>query len=216
MPSGGSRLHLGCGSVVVDGWINIDNSPGVVLARVPRVKQGLRRAGVLTGEQAAAEFPEGIVRIDLRRGLPYPPGSANAIYSAHLIEHLARWQCLALLRECARVLELGGVIRLATPDLRAIVDDYLGGDTRYGATAGDSMMEQLMTFAERPGTRAQRLVRRVVTAPHQWLYDETSLAELLREAGFSDPVRRPFREGELPDLERIEHREEGLMMEARR
>lgn len=209
-------MHLGCGSIVVDGWVNIDNSPGVTLARVPRLKRALRGIGVLTAEQAAAEFPEGIVRTDLRRRLPFADASADAVYSSHLIEHLARWQALALLRECHRVLAPGGVIRLATPDIRQIVDDYLQGDTRHGDTAADSMMEQLMTFAERPGTRAQRLVRRLVTAPHQWLYDETSLAALLREAGFSESVRRGYRQGDLPDLTAIEHRDEGLIMEARR
>jgi hypothetical protein len=42
------------------------------------------------------------------------------------------------------------------------------------------------------------------------------LGALLREAGFSDPVRRDYRVGDLPDLERIEHRNEGLIVEARR
>jgi predicted SAM-dependent methyltransferase len=212
----GAKLHLGCGSIVVDGWINIDNSPGVILARAPFVKRGLRRVGVLTQEQEDAEFPAGIVRVDLRGGLPYRDGSADAIYSSHLIEHLARWQALALLQDCARVLASGGVIRLATPDLGGIVTDYVSGDTRYGPTPADSMMEQLLTFSEHRGTRMQRLVRRLVTAPHQWLYDEVSLGALLREAGFSDPVRRDYRVGDLPDLERIEHRNEGLIVEARR
>lgn len=212
----GTKLHLGCGSIVVDGWINIDNSPGVLLSRAPAAKRALRRVGVLTNAQSEAVFPDGIVRVDLRKGLPYGDATAAAIYSSHLIEHLARWQGLRLLKECARVLRPGGVIRIATPDLGEIVADYLAGDTRAGDTPADSMMSQLMTFSEQQGTRAQRLVRRLVTAPHQWLYDEESLTKLLHEAGFSDVARATYREGLLPDLEQIEQRNEGLMIEARR
>jgi hypothetical protein len=77
-------------------------------------------------------------------------------------------------------------------------------------------MSQLETFREIEGSVAQRLIRRFVFAPHQWLYDAESLAALLREAGFPDPAVREYRDGELPDLDRLENRPGSLFMEARR
>src|SRR5438128_2178234 len=73
---------------------------------------------------AEAVFPAGIVRTDVRRGLPYPDGAAGYVYSSHMIEHMARWQGLALVRECARVLAPGGILRLATPDLAGVTGAY--------------------------------------------------------------------------------------------
>lgn len=208
------RLHLGCGSTVVAGWENIDKSWGVPLARSPALKKALNRVGVLTSDQAGAVFPAGIVRADLRKGIPYPDGSAAFVYSSHMIEHMSRWQGARLLRECARVLRSDGVIRLATPDLRAWAQRYLDGDTTLGPTPADSFMEQLGMFYEREESSTQRLVRRIVTAPHQWLYDGDSLSQLLRECGFPEPRLCGVRESAVPDLDKLEVRGDSLFVEA--
>jgi predicted SAM-dependent methyltransferase len=211
----GLKLNLGCGSTVVPGWVNIDKSPSIVLARVPAVRRGLGAAGLLSREQAAAVFPAGIVRADVRRGLGYGDGTVAFIYSSHMIEHMARWQALTLLRECARVLEPGGIVRLVTPDLAQVVEEYRRGNHGDGATAADTFMENLGTFVERPGRRLASGLGRLFTAPHQWLYDAESLKRLLLEAGFTDVSFRGYRESELPEIELLEHRT-GLHAEARR
>jgi len=54
VPSG-LKLNLGCGSTVVPGWVNVDKSPSIVLARHPRLRRGLASAGLLTAEQAARQ-----------------------------------------------------------------------------------------------------------------------------------------------------------------
>jgi predicted SAM-dependent methyltransferase len=210
------KLHLGCGSTVVPGWENIDKSPSIVLARVPGLRRGLAAMRVLTSAQADAVFPSGIVRADVRRGLAYPDGSARFVYSSHMIEHMARWQGLALVRECARVLAPGGILRLATPDLAAVMGAYERGRAAGDATAGDAVMASLGTFVERPGARVATVLQRLFTAPHQWLYDEASLTQLLREGGFVDVQRRAFHESELPDIELLEDRDGSLFVEGRR
>lgn len=210
------RLHLGSGSTLVPGWENLDKSWNVHLSRLPRLRRLLAQARILTEEQASAVLPRGTIRADIRRGLDYPDGSAAYVYASHLIEHMSRWQGLRLLRECLRVLEPGGVIRLATPDLALAVAEYAAGEAPYGPTAADSFMQQLETHREIEGTRAQQVIRKFVFAPHQWLYDEESLALLLTEAGFDDPRRCEYRSGAVPDLEQLEHRPGSLFMEATR
>jgi predicted SAM-dependent methyltransferase len=210
----GLKLHLGCGSTVVPGWENLDKSPSIVLARIPGLRRVLATARVLTDAQAQAVFPPGIVRADVRRGLQYADGSARYVYSSHMIEHMARWEGLALVRECARVLEPRGVLRLATPDLALLVDGYERARGEHGAA--DTFMSGLGTFAERPGSRIATVLQRLFTAPHQWLYDEESLAHLLLEAGFTDVRGRGFQESELPDIELLEDREGSLFIEAQR
>jgi len=214
--STGLKLHLGCCSTVVPGWENIDKSPTILLARVPGLRPALAAAGILTRDQARAVFPTGIRRVDVRRGLPYPDGSARYVYSSHMIEHLAPWQAAALLRECRRVLEPGGVIRLVTPDLAEVIASYHPEAGGNGQSPGDTFMENLGTFVERPGPRLAALLQRLFTAPHQWLYDHASLERLLRDSGFANVSYRRFRDSELPDIELLEEREEGLFAEARR
>lgn len=92
------RLHLGCGGIRLDGWVNIDAQGG------------------------AADLLH-----DLRTPLPYPDASIRFIYAEHFIEHVERPAALRLLRECRRVLRPGGVVRLSTPDLRYLVGLYVAG-----------------------------------------------------------------------------------------
>lgn len=211
------RLHLGCHQNVVPGWENIDKSPNVYLSRVPRLRRALVGARILNEAQDSFVFPRGVIRADVLDGLPYPDGSAQYVYSSHMIEHVSRWQALELVRECFRVLRTGGVLRIATPDLAQWVREYLDGDSRAGPTPADAFMRKLGTYSDEPGSRAQRFIRRVVSASsHQWLYDIDSLTYLLREGGFDEPVVRPFREGEVPDLDKLENHPDSIFVEARR
>jgi predicted SAM-dependent methyltransferase len=198
------------------GWENLDKSPSVTLARFPGLRRALAAARVLTAAQANAVFPPGIVRADVRRGLPYPDGAARCVYSSHMIEHMARWQGLALVRECVRVLEPGGILRLATPDLARLIGDYRRVPHDDDGAAADRLMASLGTFVERPGPRIATILQRLFTAPHQWLYDEASLTQLLHEGGCIDVQTRGFRESKLPDIELLEHRDGSLFVEATR
>jgi len=201
----------------VPGWENLDKSPNVYLSRAPRARSLLHRAGILSAEQARYVFPRGAIHADVTNGLEYPDESAAFVYSSHMIEHMARWRALELLRECARVLRPGATIRLATPDLAEWVEDYRARDTSSGPTPADTFVARLGIYSELPGTLVQRFVRRNMSgAIHEWLYDFESLAYLLGEAGFVDVTRRAFREGTVPDLDRLEHHRGGLHVEAMR
>ncbi len=82
-----ARLHIGCGTQSLPGWINIDNQG------LPGVDQVL----------------------DVRQGLPF--AHVGAIYAEHFLEHLALDDGLAFLKECRRVLATDGILRLSTPSL---------------------------------------------------------------------------------------------------
>lgn len=210
------RLHLGCHRLVAAGWQNLDRSPNIYLSRTPALRGLLVRAGFLSKAHAAYTFPPGAIHADVREGLEYPDDSVEYIYSSHMIEHLPRWQALDLARECARVLQPHGVLRLATPDLRRWVEQYVSGDASDGPTPADTLMQRLGMFYDVPAGRIQRFIRRVVSAaPHQWLYDSDSLAHLLREAGFARVEKCEYQKGSLPDLGFLEQIEDSLFVEAR-
>ncbi len=100
-------LNVGCGRRYHPNWTNVDLVP----------------CGV------------GVKQCDVQRGLPFSDGSFDAVYHAHLLEHLTPEAAENMLRECFRVLRPGGVLRVVVPDLEGIAKAYLG--TLMAADGGD-------------------------------------------------------------------------------
>lgn len=83
------KLHLGCGDVIREGYINID----------------------------ARALPGVDMVLDLSEKLPFGDNSVDEIYSHHLIEHLTQTQGMNLVMECYRVLKAGGTVMFCCPDM---------------------------------------------------------------------------------------------------
>lgn len=144
------RLHQGCANHYLEGWVNLDlYRPG-------------RRLDL---------------RWDLRRGVPFPDESVDAVFSEHLLEHLPLEAGLHLLAECYRVLRPSGILRIGVPDLGRYVRSYVDGDTFI------SMV--------RPGrpTPALALIEPFFRHGHRSMYDFETLRLALSEAGFNEIER---------------------------
>lgn len=199
------RLNVGSGPVVVDGWVSIDGSWQARLARYPSLA---RIAKAVTGREVG-HWPRGIVCRDVRNGLGVAPGTVSAIYSSHFIEHLRRDEALGFLRGCHTALEPGGVCRVVTPDLRALIAHYV-----ESASSGDAaetfMRASLLAEPARPDARGLLAWyrRRTQFDHHKWLYDGASLCALFEEAGFKHPTTRQYLDSRIPEdvLRRVEHR----------
>lgn len=62
------------------------------------------------------------IETDIRKPLPFPIGHAQFILAEHVIEHVTFSEGLFFLRECMRILQPGGVLRLAFPDITRDID----------------------------------------------------------------------------------------------
>ena len=89
------KLHLGCGGVIIPGYINIDLNirPGIDLLS------------------------------DLRR-LPFAGGRVDFIYACAVIEHFERKEWRSVLAHWFSALKSGGTLRLSTSDFDACVAHY--------------------------------------------------------------------------------------------
>lgn len=110
-------VNLGCGTLYRDAWINLDLEPPTPAVR----------------------------KWDLRRGIPLAPGTADAVYMSHVLEHLCRADAEAVLQDSLRVLRKGGVVRVAVPDLELQCREYLAaleavGRSEPGAEARHEWM----------------------------------------------------------------------------
>lgn len=108
MSTSAQRLvNLGCGERFHPNWINFD-----LISNSPQVH-----------------------RHDLSRGVPLPDASCDVVYHSHVLEHIRKKDVAFFMKECRRVLRIGGVIRIAVPDLERICRLYL--EKLEGALRGD-------------------------------------------------------------------------------
>ncbi len=123
------KLHVGCGSVYLREWVNIDvPSPTTFLARermdlveryittedsyygrhIDKTTERLR-SGPLKQDTVCDAYGS----FDL---LPARPVSVSEILTRQCIEHLSRDRVPQAIAECARVLKVGGILRVDIPD----------------------------------------------------------------------------------------------------
>jgi len=123
--------------------------------------------------------------IDYKSGIDRLPffadGSADLIYCSHALEYFDRVEAQAVLAEWVRVLRPGGILRLAVPDFPALIQVYQQtGDLNrvLGPLYGRMQIET------EHGPK---------TLYHKTVYDEPSLAQVMREAGLVEPQRWDWR-----------------------
>ncbi|HEU4402492.1 MAG TPA: glycosyltransferase, partial [Candidatus Polarisedimenticolia bacterium] len=168
-PPGSLYVNAGCGDHAIPGFVNLDIGPG------------------------------GDLQVDVTEGLPFADGSVHGLFSEHLIEHLTQADGVAFLRECRRVLVPGGLARIATPDLDAVVREYASGEflnpewLRHGYDWIQNRCEMLNIGMRDWG--------------HRWLYNEEELARLGTMAGLTVCGRRRRGESPHPPLRGLEHRD---------
>jgi predicted SAM-dependent methyltransferase len=147
--------------------------------------------------------PSADLQLDLREPLPFADESIAEIYTEHFLEHLdlpnvedptgwefeagaRRSDARSFLRECHRVLARGGVLDVVVPDAECIVTEYAERRHRrfpahewWGPKWCTTPMH-CVNYVFRQGRE------------HKYAYDEETLSEVLRGAGFTSVARRPF------------------------
>jgi len=200
------RLHLGCGLTAPTGWLNVDGSFQVVLARRPWLKRLLVSTGILPPKQAEIPWNPSVVRLDLTRPLPFPAGCFSAVYSSHLLEHLYHDQALALLKECHRVLRPGSVCRVVVPDLEALVGEYSKARAAGDASAATRLMEAMLVHDKGPKRGLLGLFYRITAFhQHKWMYDAASLMAMFTDAGFCAVRQAGCMDSAIEDVAEVEN-----------
>jgi predicted SAM-dependent methyltransferase len=200
------QLHLGCGLTTPAGWVNVDGSWQVILARYPVLKSVLIQTGLLTKSQAAIPWSAEVMRLNLTHPLPFASGSFQAVYSSHTLEHLYHEEAGRLLQECHRVLKPGGICRAVVPDLQSMVERYVKAKVAHNAEAGTQLMEELL-FHERQRKRGLLGAAYRLTAFHQhkWMYDAASLQLLFESVGFVSVQQKGYLESGINGIEGVEN-----------
>lgn len=173
-----ASVQFGCGLDAPADWINFDSSPTLRMERTPILSALKPRL-----------FPKNVRYGDIVRGLPLPDQTADRLYASHVLEHLPRDDVPRALRNCYAVLKPGGLFRLIVPDLYNSAKQYLVEADRKDPEACTRFMDDSLLVERRRPTLRQALVLAFGGSPHRWIWDEFSLGDELRAAGFIN-VRR--------------------------
>ena len=169
------KLHIGCGSHLLDGWLNSDKTP-----RAPNV-----------------------MYLDAARPFPFPDATFAYVYGEHVIGDLSFQQTAVMLRECFRTLAPDGKIRIATPDLAFLIGlyqeqrtsdiqrrymEWFSAQTKSPRSGGGFLVNY---YAKAWGL--------------EFVYDEPILRDAMATAGFSRIVRHDLNESDDAELRNLEN-----------
>lgn len=92
-----TKLHIGCGSKKLEGYINVD----------------LRKT-------SAADVVVNILSPDFKE--MFKPNSVDEIYSCHMLEHIPESKAKIFLADCLTILKLGGILNIEIPLIDRLID----------------------------------------------------------------------------------------------
>jgi hypothetical protein len=150
---------------------------------------------------------------DIRKRLRFGDGSCTAILCEHVLEHVSFSQGYTFFGEALRVLEPGGTLRLAFPDIgRMLMFRYSPetGGTHYMLSTAASVYARGLAkkgggewSAGLEGAELARhgMLRMLTGWGHQMAWSHESAAGVLLAVGFSEVVQHPYMKGKLSGVD---------------
>ncbi len=183
------KINLCGGSVLIDGYCNVDLSPHADL------------------------------HIDLERQLlPFSDSSVEIVICISSINYFSRARGEEIIEEVYRVLKQGGIARFASQDLEAIAKKYINKDRGFffqklpdgrERFAGETMADKINSWFygyETTGGKSGK-----------YFYDYETLETLFRKTGFSKVEQKGYRESDIEHIDTIDNREDQMFfLEARK
>jgi len=165
------KYHVGCGSIVAKGFLNIDDVP-------MGGQYDFKENYVYQVEEIPDAF---ILKYDLSRGIPAHPGSLQRIYHSHFLEHLTREQGVKFLKDCFYSLAKDGVMRFALPDFQLWSANYVNGNNEFFSWYRKNYLPDDEYHFH---SNAQIFTGMLYNHGHQMAYDFETISTILSKIGF--------------------------------
>jgi len=144
------KLHLGCGEKYIEGFIHVDLL-----------------------EKSHIDYKLSIDNLNFAEN-----DSVELIYASHVLEHFGRNDYMRVLDEWYRVLRPSGMLRVAVPDFRSIILQYI---------ENNNLQEILGLLIGG---------QKDIYGYHKMIFDEALLVESLKITGFNHISRYNWRDTE--------------------
>lgn len=122
--------------------------------------------------------------VDITEQLPFKDNSAEMIYHSHVLEHISLSNAEKFLLECKRILKPGGIMRIAIPDFKKLLDLYSKGKIKTISQPDefkdfpDSLYLSCVLFGSSGLNKEYE--------GHWMMYDEETLCYLLKSCDFTN------------------------------
>ncbi len=178
-------LHIGCGTLYKEGWINIDNNSDHNIQNLD-------------------------INYNLAHGIPFPDNSVDYIYHEHFIEHLSLDEGLSFLKECHRVLKKGATMRIACPDLDQLIQHYINNNWQQQDWVTKYQCEWIKTRCQMINTCMNQ-----EPWGHKYVYNREELKLRLTQSGFreSDIIEAKYGLSNHLKLNNIDTRKDSMFFE---
>lgn len=169
------RLQIGSQRHIYDTWLNTDLTP------------------------KSAD----ITYLDATQRFPIADNTFNYIFTEHMIEHITYDDGKNMLAECHRILIDGGKIRISTPDLAFLA-------SLYNADLSEIQKEYIAFSVKRYSNGNVSEKRSFVvnnffnSFGHKFIYDRSTLSNLLEVTGFKNAKFCNVKESSDPELSDLE------------
>jgi len=186
-------LNLGCGSKTSSRCINIDWSPYL---RVKKNKLLRVLVAPFLNEERRHRLimlSDNVMAWNLRKGIPFPDESVDAVYHSHILEHIDRKDVASFQKEIYRVLKSGGktIADLPIAPLASAAPSYDRPWVRPKARP------PLAPMADPPALEAGKALLRLIGCPdlasRRWIweqYDHMVMADTVERPGGDAAVLR--------------------------
>lgn len=176
------KLHIGCGGVILNGWLNTD----IVL------------------ENSKVTY------LDAGKQFPLSENSFDYVYSEHLFEHLTYVQQCNYLAEAFRILKPGGKVRIATPNIEFLIklmnDNLTELEKSYLIWNNNTFLKEYsLNYSSFDYLNVYVINNYFKDWGHQLIHSQGSLEELLVKYNFSNIKFESVSMSECCDLKDLEH-----------
>lgn len=192
-------VQYGCGHSAPKEWINFDVSPTLRIQKTPVL--GMLMKGALN-----TTFPENVKYGDIVKGLPIKENSCNGLYCSHVLEHLALEDFRKALKNSFKILKTGGIFRCIVPDLEAYTREYLENLDKGNHSASLTFIydKALLGIPSRPKSMKAKISAMFGNSHHLWMWDKYSLAEELKNVGFTNIRNCKYNDSADPMFQHVE------------
>lgn len=147
-------------------------------------------------------WPRNVEYGDIVRGLPVAPESCQAVYSSHVLEHLALEDFRAALQNTFGYLKAGGTFRFVLPDLEEMVKNYV--DSTSPDAALKFLSHTQLGLKTRPRGISGLLTAIAGNSKHLWMWDYEAMVAELSRIGFQGIRRAYFDDADDPMFDAVE------------
>lgn len=126
------KLHIGCGTIYLKDFINMDSEPDVIINNIKELKEFQNNITSLDNyyKHNWGESPK-LVIADLKSeisDLPFNENEIDEIVMLHVLEHIPLYDIEKNMKEIYRVLKKDGSFYVAVPDIKGFAEEFVKSD----------------------------------------------------------------------------------------